>query len=159
VFRRLSRITSSRSKPVSRRTRHELGAISALDRYALVSSSRCHSPEKLGREANLFDCDLSYFAMRDALRERGAGFLGTLEFFPEEGKYHADGHRKCDVVMTPDEAAACDKYARAAESLSPAACSAGWRRWPIGLRVFGLRAPSRLPAWCHWSRLWAKCWA
>jgi superfamily I DNA/RNA helicase len=83
--------------------------LSALDRYALVSSSDAHSPEKLGREANLFDCDLSYFAMRDALRERGAGFLGTLEFFPEEGKYHADGHRKCDVVMTPDEAAACDK--------------------------------------------------
>jgi DNA helicase-2/ATP-dependent DNA helicase PcrA len=83
--------------------------LSALDRYALVSSSDAHSPEKLGREANLFDCDLSYFAMRDALRERGAGFLGTLEFFPEEGKYHADGHRKCDVVMTPDEAAACDR--------------------------------------------------
>jgi uncharacterized protein (TIGR00375 family) len=83
--------------------------LSALDRYALVSSSDAHSPDKLGREANLFDCDLSYFAMREALRERGAGFLGTLEFFPEEGKYHADGHRKCDVVMTPDEAAACDK--------------------------------------------------
>jgi uncharacterized protein (TIGR00375 family) len=83
--------------------------LSALDRYALVSSSDAHSPDKLGREANLFDCDLSYFAMRDALREPGAGFLGTLEFFPEEGKYHADGHRKCDVVMTPDEAAACDK--------------------------------------------------
>jgi uncharacterized protein (TIGR00375 family) len=83
--------------------------LSALDRYTLVSSSDAHSPEKLGREANLFDCDLSYFAMRDALRERGAGFLGTLEFFPEEGKYHADGHRKCDVVMTPDEAAACGK--------------------------------------------------
>ena len=83
--------------------------LSALDRYALVSSSDAHSPEKLGREANLFNCDLTYFAMRDALRERGAGFLGTLEFFPEEGKYHADGHRKCDVVMTPDEAAACGK--------------------------------------------------
>ena len=83
--------------------------LSALDRYALVSSSDAHSPEKLGREANLFDCDLSYFAMRDALRERGTGFLGTLEFFPEEGKYHADGHRKCAVVMTPEEAAACGK--------------------------------------------------
>ena len=83
--------------------------LSALDRYALVSSSDAHSPEKLGREANLFDCDLSYLAMRDALRERGAGFLGTLEFFPEEGKYHADGHRKCEVVMTPEEAAACGK--------------------------------------------------
>jgi DNA helicase-2/ATP-dependent DNA helicase PcrA len=83
--------------------------LSALDRYALVSSSDAHSPEKLGREANLFDCDLSYFAMRDALRERGPGFLGTLEFFPEEGKYHADGHRKCEVVMTPEEAAACGR--------------------------------------------------
>lgn len=83
--------------------------LSALDRYALVSSSDAHSPEKLGREANLFNCDLTYFAMRDALRDRGAGFLGTLEFFPEEGKYHADGHRKCEVVMTPDEAAACGK--------------------------------------------------
>ncbi len=83
--------------------------LSALDRYALVSSSDAHSPDKLGREANLFDCDLSYFAMRDALRARGAGFLGTLEFFPEEGKYHADGHRKCEVVMTPEESAACGK--------------------------------------------------
>jgi len=83
--------------------------LSTLDRYALVSSSDAHSPEKLGREANLFDCDLSYFAMRDALRDRSAGFLGTLEFFPEEGKYHADGHRKCEVVMTPEEAATCGR--------------------------------------------------
>jgi uncharacterized protein (TIGR00375 family) len=83
--------------------------LSALDRYALVSSSDAHSPEKLGREANLFDCDVSYFAMRDALRDRGTGFLGTLEFFPEEGKYHADGHRKCEVVMTPEETAACGR--------------------------------------------------
>ena len=83
--------------------------LSALDRYALVSSSDAHSPEKLGREATLFDCDPSYFAMRDALRDRGAGFRGTLEFFPEEGKYHADGHRKCNVVMTPEESAACGK--------------------------------------------------
>lgn len=78
--------------------------LSQLDRLALVSSSDAHSPDKLGREASLFDCDLSYFALRDALRDRRTGFLGTVEFFPEEGKYHFDGHRKCDVVLTPREA-------------------------------------------------------
>ncbi|MBX3261835.1 MAG: UvrD-helicase domain-containing protein [Labilithrix sp.] len=78
--------------------------LSALDRYALVSNSDAHSPEKLGREANVFDCDLSYFALRDALRDRREHFLGTVEFFPEEGKYHFDGHRHCRVVLTPAEA-------------------------------------------------------
>lgn len=78
--------------------------LSALDRYALVSNSDAHSPEKLGREANLFDCDLSYFALRDALRDQRERFLGTVEFFPEEGKYHFDGHRNCGVVLTPTEA-------------------------------------------------------
>lgn len=77
--------------------------ISGLDRLALVSSSDAHSPEKLGREASVFDCDLSYFGVRDALRDRREGFLGTLEFFPEEGKYHFDGHRKCGVVLSPRE--------------------------------------------------------
>ena len=61
--------------------------LSALDRYALVSSSDAHSPEKLGREANLFNCDLSYFGVREALRGPRSGFVGTVEFFPEEGKY------------------------------------------------------------------------
>src|SRR5262249_11206251 len=64
--------------------------LSALDPLALVSSSDAHSPEKLGREATLFDCDLSYFGLRDALRHRRPGFRGTVEFFPEEGKYHFD---------------------------------------------------------------------
>ncbi len=80
--------------------------LSALDRVSLVSSSDAHSPEKLGREANRFDCELSYFAMRDALRERSPKFLGTLEFFPEEGKYHHEGHRACAVNLAPSEAAA-----------------------------------------------------
>jgi ATP-dependent DNA helicase UvrD/PcrA len=80
--------------------------VSALDRYALVSSSDAHSLEKLGREASLFDCDLSYQALRDSLRDRREQFLGTIEFFPEEGKYHFDGHRKCEVVLAPAEAAA-----------------------------------------------------
>jgi DNA helicase II / ATP-dependent DNA helicase PcrA len=80
--------------------------ISALDRYRLVSSSDAHSPPKLGREASIFDGPLDYFAMRRAL-ETGAGFGGTLEFFPEEGKYHLDGHRACGVRLSPEETKAC----------------------------------------------------
>ena len=74
--------------------------ISALDRYTLVSNSDAHSPAKLGREANLLDIDLSYAAMARAI-ETGEGFGGTLEFFPEEGKYHLDGHRNCEVCLEP----------------------------------------------------------
>jgi superfamily I DNA/RNA helicase len=77
--------------------------LSALDRFVQMSNSDAHSPEKLGREANLFDCELSYFALRDALRSERERFLGTIEFFPEEGKYHFDGHRKCGVVFAPEE--------------------------------------------------------
>ena len=76
--------------------------VSFLDRYRLVSNSDAHSPAKLGREATAFDCDLDYFAIRRAL-EAGAGYVGTVEFFPEEGKYHLDGHRKCGVRLTPRE--------------------------------------------------------
>jgi DNA helicase II / ATP-dependent DNA helicase PcrA len=86
--------------------------LSQLDRYALVSSSDAHSPEKLGREASRFDCELSYHGLRDALRDRDGGFLGTVEFFPEEGKYHFAGHRKCGVVLAP-------AAARAAGGLCP----------------------------------------
>ena len=76
--------------------------LSFLDRYRLVSNSDAHSPGKLGREATLFDTDLDYFALRRAL-ETGQGYVGTVEFFPEEGKYHLDGHRKCGVRWTPEE--------------------------------------------------------
>jgi ATP-dependent DNA helicase UvrD/PcrA len=76
--------------------------LSGLDRYTLVSNSDAHSPGKLAREANLFDCNLDYFAVREAMKTR-EGFLGTIEFFPEEGKYHFDGHRKCDTRLDPRE--------------------------------------------------------
>jgi len=76
--------------------------ISSLDRYRLVSNSDAHSPPKLGREATLFDTDLDYFSLRRAL-ETGDGYVGTVEFFPEEGKYHLDGHRKCGVRLSPEE--------------------------------------------------------
>ena len=76
--------------------------VSSLDRFRLVSNSDAHSPEKLGREVCVFDTELDYFALRAAL-ETGDGYAGTLEFFPEEGKYHLDGHRNCDVRLSPGE--------------------------------------------------------
>ncbi len=76
--------------------------VSGLDRYRLVSNSDAHSPPALGREATVLDTELDYWAIRRAL-ETGQGFEGTVEFFPEEGKYHLDGHRKCDVRMEPAE--------------------------------------------------------
>src|SRR6266496_4903333 len=76
--------------------------VSSLDRYTLVSNSDAHSPPALGREATEFNCALDYFAVREALRT-GEGLGGTIEFFPEEGKYHADGHRKCDVRLEPEQ--------------------------------------------------------
>ncbi len=76
--------------------------LSMLDRYTLVSNSDAHSPQKLGREANLFNTELSYRGMFDALKNH-QGFLGTYEFFPEEGKYHHDGHRKCGISLEPEE--------------------------------------------------------
>ncbi len=76
--------------------------VSALDRYQLISNSDAHSPAKLGREANLLDGGLSYEGLRKAI-QTGAGLAGTVEFFPEEGKYHYDGHRKCGLCLTPGE--------------------------------------------------------
>lgn len=75
--------------------------LSALDRFTLVSNSDAHSPERVGREACVFDCRLDYFAVRQALQTR-CGWLGTVEFFPEEGKYHYDGHRQCGVCLAPE---------------------------------------------------------
>ena len=78
--------------------------LSALDRFTLVSNSDAHSGEKLGREANLFDAELSFDGMVNALKARdGRSFLGTLEFFPQEGKYHYDGHRGCSMRLSPQE--------------------------------------------------------
>ncbi len=78
--------------------------ISGLDRFALISNSDCHSPAKLGREANLFSTDLDFLAIKEAIRgNRRDTFRGTVEFFPEEGKYHADGHRACHVCLDPLE--------------------------------------------------------
>ncbi|MGC8660771.1 MAG: endonuclease Q family protein [Desulfomonilaceae bacterium] len=103
--------------------------VSELDSFTLVSNSDTHSPSRLGREVNIFIGEPSYQSIREGLRRGGAGcrtganflgprqsvmedrrlrngapgFLGTIEFFPEEGKYHMDGHRKCGVRLVPDQ--------------------------------------------------------
>ncbi|MEW5803388.1 MAG: UvrD-helicase domain-containing protein [bacterium] len=78
--------------------------LSALDRYALVSNSDAHSPKNLAREANCFKTELSYAAIRQALKTKDPeAFLGTIEFYPEEGKYHYDGHRACQICWSPEE--------------------------------------------------------
>ncbi len=76
--------------------------VAALDRLALVSNSDAHSPAKLGREATIFETEVSYGAITGAI-ETGRGLTGTIEFFPEEGKYHYDGHRQCAVCCSPEE--------------------------------------------------------
>ncbi len=81
--------------------------VSDLERFTLVSNSDAHSAAKLGREANWFDTRLDYFAIRQALSsQKSDGFLGTFEFFAEEGKYHYDGHRKCGICWSPEQTAA-----------------------------------------------------
>jgi len=78
--------------------------LSALDRITLVSNSDAHSPSKIGRECNVFDCEFSYSAITDAIKKKDKKrFLCTIEFFPEEGKYHYDGHRACNVSLNPKE--------------------------------------------------------
>ena len=77
--------------------------ISSLDNISLVSNSDAHSPEKLGREANVFELEKpGYENIINAIKTR-KGFVKTYEFYPEEGKYHYDGHRECKVRWTPWE--------------------------------------------------------
>ncbi len=78
--------------------------LSGLDKYSLVSNSDAHSPQRIGREANVFDCELNYWEIKKVLESKDkTKFLFTIEFFPEEGKYHYDGHRNCNVRFSPEE--------------------------------------------------------
>ncbi len=78
--------------------------LSALDKITLISNSDSHSPQKIGREANVFDTELSYSAITEAIKTKNSQkFLYTIEFYPEEGKYHYDGHRICGIRLSPEE--------------------------------------------------------
>lgn len=78
--------------------------LSSLDNICLISNSDAHSPNKLGREANVFNCSLNYKEIFEAIKQQDKSkFLYTIEFFPEEGKYHYDGHRDCKIALHPRE--------------------------------------------------------
>ena len=86
--------------------------ISGLDKVALISNSDCHSASKIGREANVFETDLDYFKIIEAIKNNPSAssgqetknkFLYTIEFFPEQGKYHFDGHRNCKINFSPNQ--------------------------------------------------------
>jgi uncharacterized protein (TIGR00375 family) len=78
--------------------------LSALDSITLLSNSDAHSPNRLGREANVFDCALDYREIAETIRMKDRRkLLFTIEFFPEEGKYHYDGHRQCGVIFSPSQ--------------------------------------------------------
>ncbi|OGZ32683.1 MAG: DNA helicase UvrD [Candidatus Niyogibacteria bacterium RIFCSPLOWO2_12_FULL_41_13] len=78
--------------------------LSKLDKIALISNSDSHSPQRIGREANVFNCDPDYFSIIEAIKSKNPEkFLYTIEFFPEEGKYHFDGHRNCNIRFSPEE--------------------------------------------------------
>ena len=118
--------------------------LSALDRYALLSNSDAHSPSRIGREANVFDADFSYKGLVDAIRGKDpARFLHTIEFFPEEGKYHYDGHRKCGVVLAPRESIQCrDLCPRCGKKLT---IGVAHRVEELADREPGVRPPGRVP--------------
>jgi uncharacterized protein (TIGR00375 family) len=86
--------------------------LSALDSLVLISNSDAHSPSKIGREANVFEGKLDYFeiiaALQHPLDNKSTRLLYTIEFYPEEGKYHYDGHRACQVVLPPQESLQLD---------------------------------------------------
>lgn len=97
--------------------------LSTLDKKTLISNSDAHSPSRLGREANVFACELSYDEIRQVLKTKDRSkFLFTIEFFPEEGKYHYDGHRQCGVRLTP-----------AQSTLSGDICPVCGRRLTVGV--------------------------
>jgi len=78
--------------------------LSQLDKITLISNSDAHSLPKIGREANVFDTELSYDGIADAIKNKDKKkFLYTIEFFPEEGKYHYDGHRLCNLSLKPEQ--------------------------------------------------------
>lgn len=77
--------------------------IKELQTRTIISNSDAHSPQKLGREATLVNCELRYVDIIGAIKTNDERLIATIEFYPEEGKYHNDGHRLCNISFTPEE--------------------------------------------------------
>ncbi len=118
--------------------------VSGLDKITLISNSDAHSPAKLGREANVFDTDISYQAITEAIKKQDSSkFLFTIEFFPEEGKYHFDGHRNCNISLSPKES---KKYNNVCPSCGkPLTLGVLNRVEELADRPEGVRPESRIP--------------
>ena len=118
--------------------------VSSLDGFTLVSNSDAHSPLNLGREANLFNTELSYPAIKSALENGNPDqFLGTFEFYPEEGKYHLDGHRACNQRLTPEQTLAAEGLDAAVARLSEALADTT-EPYAINGRELVIELPARL---------------
>jgi len=118
--------------------------LSKLDRFTLVSNSDAHSPANIGREANCFDCEMDYDTIIDVIRKGElAKFLFTIEFFPEEGKYHFDGHRNCNISLHPTESKSkkniCPRCGR------PLTIGVLHRIMELSDRDFGFRPDGKIP--------------
>lgn len=118
---------------------------SELDPYTLVSNSDAHSPENIGREANCFACELEYDTIMHVVKEGDpATFLFTVEFYPEEGKYHFDGHRACDVSLHPDEAMKSNN--RCPRCGKPLTVGVLHRIYELADRPYGFVPPGKVPS-------------
>jgi uncharacterized protein (TIGR00375 family) len=117
---------------------------SKLDSYTLVSNSDAHSPENIGREANCFDCEMDYDAIMSVIKKGDPNtFLFTVEFFPEEGKYHFDGHRACDLSLHPDDALKKDN--RCPRCGRPLTIGVLHRVYELADRTYGSIPPGKVP--------------
>jgi DNA helicase-2/ATP-dependent DNA helicase PcrA len=117
--------------------------VSSLDGYQLVSNSDAHSPQALAREATVLATEMDYYAVRAAL-DTGIGLESTLEFFPEQGKYHADGHRACGVCWEPAQTRAAAGVCP--ECGKPLTIGVLHRVEELADRPAGYRPPNRPPA-------------
>lgn len=118
--------------------------LSRLDRYTLLSNSDSHSGRRIGREANVFDCILDYDEIAQAIRKKDkAKFLYTVEFFPEEGKYHFDGHRKCGVCWKPSQTR--EHHSRCTQCGRPVTVGVMHRVETLADRPAGFTLPDGIP--------------
>ena len=118
--------------------------LSKLDNIGIISNSDSHSLQKIGREANVFDTEMSYDALMGAIKSHDpARFLYTVEFYPEEGKYHYDGHRNCNFSCDPEETKRLKKICPTCGK--PMTVGVMYRVAELADRPVGAKSPNAIP--------------